>query len=107
MTPEHAVSAADTAAGQPVHAASAPPAASASRWFADPWCWAIVALSAFLLFYQLGQRPFWQDEAETACLAKNVLKYGLPRVTDGVNIISQEQGREYGPDLIWAWSPWM
>lgn len=76
-------------------------------WYADPWCWAILVLAAFLLLYQLGHRPFWQDEAETACLAKNVLKYGVPKVTDGVSIISQEQGREYTEDMIWSWSPWM
>lgn len=104
MTPDNAASAAELAAGP---AAIAPSPSPTPRWFADPWCWVIVALAAFLLLYQLGQRPFWQDEAETACLAKNVLKYGLPRVTDGVNIISQEQGREYGQDLIWSWSPWM
>ncbi|GAB7080387.1 ArnT family glycosyltransferase [Megalodesulfovibrio paquesii] len=113
MTPEIAAPSADNPAGPEAIAHASPagsgtPAAPAVlRWYADPWCWLIVALAAFFLLYQLGQRPFWQDEAETACLAKNVLKYGLPRVTDGVSVISQEQGREYGPDLIWSWSPWM
>ncbi len=93
----------------PEHAAGVPAGAPpiVSHWYKDPWCWAIAVLAAFLLFHQLGQRPFWQDEAETACLAKNVLKYGVPKVTDGVSIISQEQGREYGEDMIWSWSPWM
>jgi hypothetical protein len=67
----------------------------------------ILALGAFLLLFGLDNRPFWQDEAETACLAKNVLKYGVPRAYDGVNLISQEAGKEYGSDYLWRWSPWL
>ena len=67
----------------------------------------ILALGAFLLLFGLDNRPFWQDEAETACLAKNVLKYGVPRAYDGVNIISQEQGHEYDHNFLWRWSPWL
>lgn len=67
----------------------------------------ILALGAFLLLFHLDQRPFWQDEAETACLAKNVLKYGVPRAFDGVNIISQEAGHEYDDNFLWRWSPWL
>ena len=67
----------------------------------------ILALGAFLLFFHLDHRPFWQDEAETACLAKHVLKYGVPRAYDGVNLVSQEAGHEYGPNYLWRWSPWL
>jgi len=69
----------------------------------------LLAIAAFLLFYQLGQRPFWQDEAETACLAKNVLQTGLPYATDGVNVISQEEEREFDKTggYLWRWSPWI
>ena len=67
----------------------------------------ILALGSFLLLFHLDHRPFWQDEAETACLAKNVLKYGVPRAYDGVNIISQEHGHEYDQDYLWRWSPWL
>jgi hypothetical protein len=67
----------------------------------------ILALGAFLLLFGLDNRPFWQDEAETACLAKNVLKYGVPRAYDGVNLVSQEAGQEYDEDFLWRWSPWL
>ena len=67
----------------------------------------ILALAAFLLLFHLDQRPFWQDEAETACLAHNVLKYGVPRAYDGVNFISQEDGHEFDQDFLWRWSPWL
>ncbi|GFK95742.1 hypothetical protein NNJEOMEG_03610 [Fundidesulfovibrio magnetotacticus] len=69
--------------------------------------WAILILGAFLIFKGLGDRPLWQDEAETATLARNVLATGLPMVTDGVNVVSQEERREFGPDMIWRWSPWL
>jgi len=73
----------------------------------DPVLWAILLLASFLLFYHLGERPLWQDEAETANLGRNVLHFGLqPKVFDGLNVISQEEGREYGADLVWRWSPW-
>jgi 4-amino-4-deoxy-L-arabinose transferase-like glycosyltransferase len=68
---------------------------------------AILALGAFLFLFHLDHRPFWQDEAETACLARNVLKYGVPRAYDGVNIISQEHGREFDQNYLWRWSPWL
>jgi hypothetical protein len=62
----------------------------------------------FLLFYNLENHLFWGDEAETATLAKNVLRFGLPKTFDGVNRITL-----YGPDIdarhtdIWTWSPWL
>jgi 4-amino-4-deoxy-L-arabinose transferase-like glycosyltransferase len=67
----------------------------------------ILAVAAFLLFFSLDHRPFWQDEAETACLARNVLDYGVPKAFDGVNLISQESSREFNRDYIWRWSPWL
>lgn len=73
----------------------------------DPWLLLILAAAAFLLFYRLDHRPFWQDEAETACLARNVLRFGLPLAFDGVNLVSQEENREFGPDHVWRWSPWL
>ena len=70
--------------------------------------WLIMVVAAGLLFCGLGQRPLWQDEAETACLARNVLKFGLPLAYDGKNLISQEEGREFDPpDYLWRWSPWL
>ncbi|HRZ11743.1 MAG TPA: glycosyltransferase [Kiritimatiellia bacterium] len=73
----------------------------------DGWLIAILAAAAFLLFFRLDHRPFWQDEAETACLARNVLRFGLPLAFDGVNLVSQEENREFGPDHVWRWSPWL
>ncbi len=83
------------------------PRAGQSRSF-DPVLFAIAALAAFLMFYNLGHRPLWQDEAETAALAVNALEQGVPTVFDGVNIISQEERREFNTDdYVWRWSPWI
>ena len=67
----------------------------------------ILVIGVFLLFFRLDHRPFWQDEAETACLARNILQYGVPRAFDGVNLISQEEGREFDDNYLWRWSPWL
>ncbi|WP_029457156.1 glycosyltransferase family 39 protein [Solidesulfovibrio alcoholivorans] len=89
--------------------AATPPAAPGYSARLDWALVAILAMAAFLLFYNLGQRPFWQDEAETACLAKNVLKTGLPYAFDGVNVVSQEEEREFDKTggYLWRWSPWI
>ncbi len=67
----------------------------------------ILLAAAFLFLFHLDHRPFWQDEAETACLAKSVLNYGVPRAFDGVNLVSQEEGREFDAGYLWRWSPWL
>ncbi|WP_243440108.1 ArnT family glycosyltransferase [Fundidesulfovibrio soli] len=77
------------------------------RAWRDPIFAAIMLLAAFLIFKGLGDRPLWQDEAETANLARNVLKTGVPYVTDGVNLVSQEERREFDSDMVWRWSPWL
>jgi len=99
----------------PLQTAGTPPAApplSARPGLFARLDWGLVfvlAVAGFLLFYHLGQRPFWQDEAETACLAKNVLKTGLPYAFDGVNVVSQEEAREFDKtgQYLWRWSPWI
>ena len=73
----------------------------------DPFLYAIIALGAVLIFWSLGERYLWQDEAETAMLAKSILRTGLPIAHDGKNVVSQELSREFGPDYMWRWSPWL
>jgi 4-amino-4-deoxy-L-arabinose transferase-like glycosyltransferase len=67
----------------------------------------LLAVSSFLLLYNLGGRLLWQDEAQTALIAKTVLAHGIPLVTDGINSFSQEYGVEAGADNIFKWHPWM
>lgn len=79
---------------------------AAARPSFDLPAWGLTALAFGLVFVGLGDRTFWQDEAETAKLALNALTFGLPYAFDGLNLVSQEQQTEFGPDFLWRWSPW-
>lgn len=48
----------------------------------------------------------WQDEAETACVAKNVLKFGLPVAFDGENLAHQRCAVDFDANFLWKWHPW-
>ncbi len=70
--------------------------------------WALFLLCAgFFYFTNLGEAPLWQDEAETAILARNTLKFGLPKSFDGINLVSQSQGTDYNAAYTWNYSPWL
>jgi len=68
---------------------------------------AVLAVSAALVLYGLGRPKLWMDEAETALLARSILVHGIPEARVGSDLISQEVGREFGPDLVWRWTPWL
>ena len=66
------------------------------------------AVVGFLVFFNLGGRMFWGDEAETGMLAKNVLRFGVPRVNDGTNDITLHGDKiDANPAGVWTWSPWL
>ena len=68
----------------------------------------LFAFSLFLLFHGLDNRPLWGDEAETALLAKNVLRFGIPKTVDGVNHITVLGDlRDENAAHVWTWAPWL
>jgi hypothetical protein len=68
----------------------------------------VFAFAGFLLFYQLDNRLLWGDEAETALLAKNVLRFGIPKTVDGINHITVLGNfRDENAAHIWTWAPWL
>lgn len=74
----------------------------------------IFTLLAFILIFSHLDYPFlWQDEADTALLAKRILTYSIPKVWDGRNIITQfghfhQMGwLDFNKDLIHTWQPWL
>ncbi len=71
----------------------------------DPTGAALLALAAALLLSQLGNGRLWQDEAETAVLGRNTLRYGYPRAFDGVNHLNPAlpTGRGYA----WTYHSWL
>jgi Dolichyl-phosphate-mannose-protein mannosyltransferase len=67
----------------------------------------LLILGALLIFSNLDDRYLWEDEAETALLAKNVLRFGVPIAWDGVNLISQECGTDFDANYLWRQTPWL
>lgn len=51
--------------------------------------------------------PLWGDEAETALFARNILKYGIPKGWDGVNIMGINNAVVLNKDLVNYTSPWL
>jgi hypothetical protein len=91
----------------------------------------LVALAAILLFWGLTEKYLWQDEANTAVLATNLLKFGKPLAYDGVNLVTLDfflsedastvaerthdpkaavdyyiRRGDFKPDTAWKWHPW-
>lgn len=68
----------------------------------------LVAVAAFALFANLDDRFLWGDESHSAYLAQNIVRFGLPLASDGVNDLAQ-----YGRDTwtsrsgAWIWTPWL
>ncbi|MBF0217346.1 MAG: glycosyltransferase family 39 protein [Candidatus Omnitrophica bacterium] len=71
----------------------------------------LIALAAVLIFTNLSNQYLWQDEAETAVLARNVLKFGFPRAFDGVNFVNPRlaewYGVGFGSNNAWLYHPWV
>lgn len=67
----------------------------------------LLVVGACLLFTRLDDRYLWDDEAETALLARNVLRFGVPVAWDGRDLISQECGTDYGANYLWRQTPWL
>jgi hypothetical protein len=68
---------------------------------------ALLILGALLIFPNLDDRYLWDDEAETALLAKNVLRFGIPVAWDGASLISQECGTDFDRNYLWRQTPWL
>ncbi|MBI4431307.1 MAG: glycosyltransferase family 39 protein [Candidatus Omnitrophica bacterium] len=70
---------------------------------------ALLAFAAFLVFNYLDNQVIWQDEAETAMLAKSVLQYGYPNGYYGDYVISPVNlsYKDYGPGGAWLYATWI
>jgi hypothetical protein len=91
----------------------------------------LALLAAVLLFWGLTEKYLWQDEAGTALLGANILKFGRPLAYDGVNLLTVDyfatedtgtigerthdakaavdyyvQRGDLKPDTTWKWHPW-
>ncbi|MBF0318219.1 MAG: glycosyltransferase family 39 protein [Nitrospirae bacterium] len=61
----------------------------------------------YFYLYRLDSRILWEDEAITANLAVNILKYGIPVGDDGKNRLIVTTPDDLNSDSIWVFSPWL
>lgn len=64
-----------------------------------------VILGALLAFHGLDNYPFWEDEAQTAILARNLNTFGTLTGWDGANLVGWEQGAEFDENLEYVKIP--
>lgn len=70
----------------------------------DPWLLSLLILAGILLFKNLGNAYFWEDEAVTALLARSILRFGYPTGFDGVNRLMPTLGVD---SPYWISEPWL
>ncbi len=69
---------------------------------------ALIALVSLPLFiYGLGTTYLWQDEAQTALLARSVLHYGVPMVGSGADSLSAVMGEDAGINGMYFQISWL
>ena len=60
----------------------------------------MVIMMSLLALLNIGNRYLWYDEAHTALVGQNVLKYGLPKVWNGKYLITTSNGNDFDDSLI-------
>jgi 4-amino-4-deoxy-L-arabinose transferase-like glycosyltransferase len=73
----------------------------------DPVVVLITLLSAPLFLVGLGNTYLWQDEAQTALLARSVLQHGVPMVGQGAESLSAVMGTDAGIGGIYFQVSWL
>jgi hypothetical protein len=68
---------------------------------------ALAVLGAVLIFTNLGRDHLWEDEGDTAALAVNVLKFGVPKAWDGSAFLDSDHGARLNKDLVMVTHPWI
>jgi hypothetical protein len=72
------------------------------------WPLAVVAvIGAVLIFTNLGSDYLWEDEGDTAALASNILKFGVPTAWDGAAFLDSDHGARLNRDLVMVMHPWV
>src|SRR6266404_3035455 len=72
------------------------------------WPFVIIAVvGAVLIFTNLGSDYLWEDEGDTAALASNILKFGVPKAWDGAAFLDSDHGARLNRDLVMVTHPWI
>src|SRR6516162_10591216 len=76
--------------------------------FATHWPLAVIALlAAVFIFTNLGTDYLWEDEGDTAALAVNILKFGVPKAWDGATFLDSDHGARLNRDMVMVTHPWV
>lgn len=67
----------------------------------------VAAIGAALIFTNLGVGYLWADEGDTAVLAQNIVKFGVPRAWDGKTFMDSDFGARVNSNLVMVSSPWL
>ena len=67
---------------------------------------ALIIVSVSYL-YNLDRPLLWGDEADTGIEARNILKFGVPKVYDGRNILLYNNGSQVNGSLLTKKIPWI
>ncbi len=72
------------------------------------WPFAVFAtVGLALILTNLGKDYLRADEGDTALLATNIVKTGIPKAWDGVTFIDSDKGARLSHDLVMISSPWL
>ncbi len=72
------------------------------------WPFAAVALiGALFIFTNLGTDYLWEDEGDTAVLASNILKFGVPKAWDGRAFLDSDHSARLNRNLVMVTHPWV
>src|SRR5256885_11139594 len=67
----------------------------------------IGAVACGLIFTNLGSDYLWEDEGDTAALASNIVKFGVPKAWDGAAFLDSDHGARLNRDLVMVTHPWV
>jgi 4-amino-4-deoxy-L-arabinose transferase-like glycosyltransferase len=67
----------------------------------------VLTVAGILLFTNLRMDRLWADEGDTAVLARNILKFGVPTAWDGVTFTDSDFGTRLNDKLVMVSHPWL
>lgn len=67
----------------------------------------ILLLASVLLFAHLGRDYLWEDEGDTAVLARTIVRHGLPLAWDGVTFSDSDYGQRLKFGFVMVSHPWL
>jgi len=67
----------------------------------------LTVIGAVLIFTNVGSDYLWEDEGDTAALASNILKFGVPKAWDGEAFLDSDHGARLNRDLVMVTHPWI